>query len=134
MSTEVAHTAAIKALLTAGNANPYTLQDLEDYKVAHNGALPESYNEVYVTERLAEGHRFGGRSDKRAWRVQTRAVARVEDNAKTMRTRARDALEDKSVTVSGVESTAMERGASDDPIRPDEPGWFSGLSEFIYYC
>lgn len=130
MSTETAHLAAVMALLTAGNASPYTLQQLADLAPA---ALPTKYCEVYVTERFSEGHRFGGRSDKRAWRVQVRAVAQIEANAQTIRTRVRDALEDKSVTVSGVESTAMLRGASDEPIRPDE-GWFSGLSEFVYYC
>lgn len=126
--TAIAQRDAVMALLTAANANPFTLQQLAD--VANK---PSAYCEVYVTERIGENYRYGGRSDARAWRVQVRAVAKYEDNAETIRARACGALEDRTVTVGGVESTPMLRGASDDPIGPDD-GWYSGLSEYVYYC
>lgn len=123
------HRTAVMATLTAGGAHPYTLGQLANLTAT---ALPPYYCEVYVTERVAEGGRFGGISNLRAWRVQIRAVAKSEDNAEVERTKAAAALEDKTVTVDGTDSTPLLRGATDDPIAPDD-GWFSGLSEFTYY-
>lgn len=113
----------------APRANPKTPDELEDEK----GSLPAQYCEVYVTERVAESRRYGGRDGMRAWRVQFRAVGRLEFNAQQVRTWIRDAFEDQAITVGGVATTAFVRGATEDPIRPDD-GWFSGLSEFVYYC
>lgn len=128
MTTEVEQTAAVKALLSAAQANPFTLQELADMT-----NKPSHYCEVMVTERVTEFSRYGGRSDVRSWRAQVRSVARYEDNAKTNRSRVGGALEDRTVTVGGIESTPMRRGASDDPVRPDD-GWWSALSEFNYDC
>lgn len=130
MSSEKAQEAAVIALLDAAKANPRTLDQLAGVA---DSSLPAYYCEVYVTERPVEGHRYGGASDKRAWRVQVRAVARSASNAKQVRAYAHAALFDKTVTVGGVESTPMTHPVGDDPIAPDD-GWFSGLSEYGYYC
>lgn len=134
--TELEHRAAVIALLTSADARPLTLDEAADLAKDEDpdGArLPTSYTEVYVTERQHVGYKRAGNGvNARGWRVQIRAVATLEENAITMRTRACRALEDKTVIVGGVESTPMQRGATDDPIGPDND-WFSGLSELTYY-
>lgn len=122
---------ALIATLNAAHpdANPLTPDELEEQKEQ----LPAHYTEVYVTERISEIARYGGRDGARSWRAQFRAVGQYEHNAQRVRQWIRDTFEDKSIEVGGVPTTAFVRGATDDPIRPDD-GWFSGLSEFTYYC
>jgi len=119
---------AVMALLTAGGCTPLTAAQRATHAKA--GTLPSRYTEVFVTERVSEYRRLGG-IGCRSWRAQTRAVAQLEDNAEVERAKAAAALEEKFFTVGGVESSAIVRGATDDPIAPDD-GWHSGLSEWIY--
>lgn len=126
MSDEKAHLAAVKALLTAAEAVPMTLQDLKDA-----AALPTSYNEVTVTQRYPSGpRRAGAPSGITQWRVLVRSVAQRYGNAQEMRRRADLALQEAKVTVAG-EEFFIERSVSDDPIHEDD-GWWSGTSEFAY--
>jgi len=114
---------------SAATAQAYSLDELK----AMGTSLPAWYCELYVTERPAEHHRGGRLSDARAWRVQVRAVAQSENNAEEARRRARAKLTEAVITVGGVESTPLWPSVGDDPIAPDS-GWYSGLSEFTYYC
>ena len=118
----------VMTLLTAAGAHPLTAAQRVAAQAA--GTLPAFYTEVFVTERISEYRRIGG-IGCRSWRVQTRAVAQLEDNAEQERAKTVTALEEKFFTVGGVESSAITRGATDDPIAPDD-GWFSGLSEWTY--
>ena len=126
MADEKAHLTAVKALLTAAGAAPYTLQDLKDA-----ATLPDAYNEVHVMQRLGSGpRRNGAPSAVTQWRVLTRAVAKRYGNAQQMRALAASALHEAKVTVAG-EVFDIERALSDDLIGEDE-GWWSGTSEFAY--
>lgn len=126
--SEQAHFDAVKALLAAVDANPMSLGEVK--KAERDGELPSGYTELYVSERFASPVLVGGRSTLRAWRVQTRAVGTTEANARVMRERARQALEEQIVDVGGVTATVF-RAASDDPIGEDN-GRYSGLSEYGY--
>jgi hypothetical protein len=128
MSTAAEEETAVLALLTAGGCTPLTAAEREAHAKA--GTLPSRYTEVFISERAVPATRVGG-IESRSWRVQTRAVAQIKANAETERAKARDALEEQFFTVGTVESSAITRGATDDPIAPDD-GWFSGLSEWVY--
>lgn len=131
--SEKAHFDAVQTLLNGfPDSGSARAQSLDDIKRLGTG-LPAAYSELYVTERLAEGHRYGGLSDKTAWRVQVRAVAKSAENAQEIRRRVHARLREAVVTVGGVESTPMLLTVPDDPIAEDK-GWYSGLSEYGYYC
>jgi ribosomal protein L7/L12 len=124
--SEKAHLDAVMALLPAA-AKPYTLQQLKDLGTA----LPTSYNEVQVAQRIASGpHRAGAPSAVTQWRILIRSVALKYGNAQEMRHQANLALQEAKVTVAG-EDFFIERSVSDDPIHEDD-GWWSGVSEFAY--
>lgn len=126
MADEKTHLAAVKALLTAAGAAPYTLQDLKDA-----ATLPPQYNEVHVMQKLGSGpRRSGAPSAVTQWRILTRAVAQRYGNAQEMRRLAALALDEARVTVGG-ELFFIERAVTDDPIGEDD-GWWSGVSEFGY--
>ncbi len=131
MSSEQQNVTAIIAALNtptpALGANAYTLSGLK----ALGTAKPASYTEVVVCERVVDGGRFGGASDIEAWRVITRAVASVENNAREMRNRAKVRLFDQTISVDGRESTPIQRGSSPDPIAEDET-YYSGTEEWVY--
>lgn len=118
--------AALNTPTAAAGANAYTLGQLKAM-----ASPPTFYTEVVIAERVVEGGRLGGRSDIEAWRIVTRAVATVEENARLMRHKAKAALLDRPITVAGIESTPIERGSSEDPIALDET-WYSGTSEWTY--
>lgn len=131
MSTEAQHLAAVLALMGGAARGAYSLGDLEKYKKDNGGALPSSYNEVIVMERVPDGPRRSSEpSETSQWRIFTRAVAQTYGNAQEMRRRAGE-LRGKSMTVAGEPTTEIERTVSDDPIAPDD-GWFSGPSEYGY--
>lgn len=124
--SEQAHLDAVKALLTAANAKPYTLAELDAL-----ASLPTSYNEVTVSQKVGSGpRRAGAPSQVTQWRVVVRSVADIYGNAQEMRRRAALALDEAKVTVAG-ETYFIERAVSDDPIAEDD-GWWSGTSEFGY--
>jgi hypothetical protein len=126
--SEQAHYDAVKALLAAGQAVPMSLTEIK--KAERDQDLPEAYTELYVTERYLEPVRVDDWSSTRAWRVQTRAIGTTEANARTMRDRAREALEDHEVTVDG-HTAPIGRALSHDPIGEDNSR-YSGLSEYGY--
>lgn len=124
--SEQAHLDAVKALLTAANAKPYTLAELDAL-----ASLPTSYNEVTVSQKVGSGpRRAGAPSQVTQWRVVVRSVADIYSNAQEMRRRAAAALDEAALTVAG-ELFFVERTASDDPIGADD-GWWSGVSEYGY--
>jgi hypothetical protein len=129
MSTALEVRAALVTLLTSGGATPLTAS--QRATAATSNTLPAHYTEIFLSERVTESRRVGG-IGSRAWRLQTRAVAKSEDNAETERAKAAAALEEQFITVGGIESSALARGSTDDPIAPDD-GWFSGLSEWLFY-
>jgi ribosomal protein L7/L12 len=127
--SEKAHLDAVLAAMTAVDAKPYTLAQLNDLKTSTG--LPAYYNEVTVSQRLGTGpRRHGAPSESTQWRILTRAVGQKYANAQEMRRRAAVALHEAKLTV-GSETYFVERALSDDPIVPDE-GWYSGTSEFAY--
>lgn len=126
--SEQAHYDAIKALLETADATPLSLADIKRREQKND--LPAAYTELYLSERFTSPVLVGGRSTLRAWRVQTRAVATTEENARVMRERARSALEEQVIDVGGVTATIF-RAVSDDPIGEDN-GRYSGLSEYGY--
>lgn len=124
--SEKAHLAAVKALLPPA-AKPYTLQELKDLGTA----VPTSYNEVQVAQRVPDGpRRAGAPSAVTQWRILIRSVAQKYGNAQEMRYQADLALQEAKVTVDG-EDFFIERSVSDDPIHEDD-GWWSGVSEYAY--
>lgn len=125
MST-VDHLAAIKALLTAADAKPYTLDEL-----ARMTTLPSSYTEVHVMPRLPGEERLGVWSGTQSYRVVTRAVGRTQQAATVLRDRAADALQWTRFEVGGVTAGPITRELADDPIGDDED-WFSGTSSWTY--
>ena len=128
MSTEKEHLAAVIALMGGSAQGAYSLGGLDDEKAV--GALPASYNEVHVMERLANGPRRTARpSQTQQWRILVRSVAQGFANAQEMRRRA-SLLHEAKLTVSS-QTYYVERCVSDDPIAPDD-GWWSGTSEFTY--
>lgn len=132
MTSEKAQFDAVRELLQAdppsGKLAVYSLDEIK--QLGTN--LPAYYAELYVTERVTEGHRMGGLSGKTAWRVQARVMAKLAANAQEARKRIHARLREAVVTVDGVESTPLMPAVGDDPIAPDN-GWFSGLSEYSYY-
>lgn len=119
-----------------GGANAYTRQQLNDLKsdpTNPDAGLPPYYTEVWLSERDPENHRGGGLNPSRSYRIQTRAIARIEDDAEEMRKRADDRLREAYVEVGGVQSSMIvpTPGLSLDPIGPDD-GWFSGLAEYVF--
>lgn len=123
MATEEQVLAAAKVVLTAANAKPHTLQDLDDLD-----ERPEYYTEVTVAQVVSDGPRRDDEpSERTQWRIVTRAVGERYVNAQLMRTRAA-AMNGAALTV-GDETFHAERSVSDDPIGPDN-GWWSGTSEF----
>lgn len=93
---------------------------------------PTMYNEVLLMEKLSGVRLAGGRMTAGAWRLLTRAVAESEDNAEEMRRRAAVRLEEHILTVGGIESTALCRAVSDNPIS-EQNGWWSGPTEWSFY-
>lgn len=125
--SEKAHLDAVIALLTSASAVPMTLQELKDAGTA----VPKSYNEVQVAQRVSDGpRRAGAPSAVTQWRILVRSVAERYANAQEMRARAVTALQEAKLTVAG-EDFFIERSASDDPIHEDD-GWWSGVLEFAY--
>lgn len=135
--SEQAHLAAAIAAINSAQGNALSVGDIEKIKADKKQSLPASYNEVMVTERFPDGPRRGADqpSETTQWRILTRAVADRYANAVEMRARARRGLLEKTLTIgtgpAAVETTEIERLASDDPIAPDD-GWFSGTSEYGY--
>lgn len=129
VSTEKDHLAAVVALMGGTARGAYSLGDLDAYKKA-NGALPPSYNEVHVMERLSSGPRRSSLpSQTQQWRIFIRSVGQVYANAQEMRRRASE-LHEARMSVAG-EPFGIERSTTDDPIGPDS-GWWSGTSEYVY--
>lgn len=130
MSSEKDNLAAVLDLMGGADRGAYSLHGLEVYKSAHDGDLPESYNEVHVMERASDGPgRTSLGSEIRQWRIFNRSVAQDYENAQEMRRRAR-LLHEALLVVAG-ERFYIRRDQTDDPIGPDD-GWWSGTSEFIY--
>lgn len=117
---------AVKVLLTAADARPFTMQELKDADT-----VPAQYNEVHVTQKIGIGpRRTGAPASTTQWRVLIRSVAVDYDNALEMRRRAALALQEAKLTVDG-EVFFIERAVTDDLIGEDD-GWWSGVSEFGY--
>jgi hypothetical protein len=134
--SEKLHLDAAIAAINAAQGEALSIGDIEKIKADKKQALPPSYNEVMVMERFPDGPRRGDEpSETTQWRILTRAVAQKYANAVEMRARARAGLLGTTLTIgtgeTAVESTPVERLATDDPIAPDD-GWFSGTSEFGY--
>lgn len=127
MSTEKEHLAAVLALMGGSAQGAYSLGDLDKLKAS---ALPTSYNEVHVMERLGSGpRRTSLPSGSQQWRILVRSVGKSFHNAQEMRRRA-SLLHEAPLTVAG-QTYYVERSLSDDPIAPDDT-WWSGTSEFTY--
>ena len=127
MSTEAEHLAAVIALMGGAAQKAYSLGDLGKMSTT---ALPSSYNEVHVMERLSDGpRRTHLPSQTQQWRILVRSVAQEFSNAQEMRRRA-SLLHEAAITVAG-QTYYVERAVSDDPIAPDD-GWWSGVTEFRY--
>lgn len=132
--SEKEHLAAVLAFMGGAAQGAYSVGGLEKYKADHNGALPPSYNEVHVMERLSDGpRRTSLPAQTEQGRILIRSVggpgATGYANAQEMRRRA-SLLHESAMTVAGA-TFYVERSMSDDPIAPDD-GWFSGTSEFVY--
>ncbi len=118
--------AAVVAALTAEGSTALTLSQLSSTAVR-----PEHYNQVLVTERLQPIRRVGGSGGVRLWRVSILSVGKRYADAQNEREIARRALEDRTLTVDGVESGALTSDIESSPIVPDD-GWFSGSSEYVF--
>lgn len=122
--------AAVLALMGGADKKAYSLHGLELHKGAHDGALPSSYNEVHVMQRLGDGPgRTSLPSAISQWRILVRAVAQDYEDAQEMRRRGQ--LLHESRLVVSEEPFFILRSLTDDPIGPDD-GWWSGTSEFTY--
>lgn len=126
--SEQANYDAVKALLETAGAVPMSLGEIKAAEKAET--LPKRYTELYVSEVALSPVLVGGWSVRSSWRVQTRAVADTEANARVIRKKAADALHGQRIIVDGV-SAVVGRAVSDDPIGEDD-GRYTGLSEFTY--
>lgn len=122
---EVAHAAAIRDALDAplGKWSAYDYDDVPD-------VLPGLYALVTVSKRFGAPIYMCGGKAQHGYRLTTLAVGRTIDEARWVRDRIADALEDKPLTIDG-DTTTRVRLESEQPIEPDD-GRYSGLTSWTY--
>lgn len=129
MRTE--HTTALLALLNARLSTMATpRQAYTSDKAPTTGG---DYVAVTLSRRYGGNGRLNGTISPSGWRLTTRAVGVGEQNAGVLLDVCAQALEDKTITVTGVTSTPIAFEA-DDPIAEDErdADLWSGLTSWIY--
>lgn len=119
---------AVLALLTAAGAEPITLGEAQQLGEA---ALPDTYTEVTISPRAGGRNRSTASSDAQGWRVTTRAVARLEANARAVRKDATDALRFARLDLPGARSTPLQLETA-TVIDRDDGSWFSGLTRWTF--
>lgn len=122
MSDEATQLQAVMDALTAANAFPMTVDQLQRNPTGR----PKRYTEVAVTSRAIGNPQRGAQDGMDGWRILTRTVALTEDDAREVRKRYTAALR----YVALGDSTPVQR-ESEDPISGDD-GWFSGLTTWTY--
>lgn len=125
-----AHVDAWVALLNAGGAHAYDPGDL-----AEMASKPDYYTEVHVAGGPTENARTGGQGSVSPYRLILRCVGNSKWNAQREADKAAEAINDKQVTVAGVETTRAGRETFDEPVAPDgptSPGMWSGVSSWAY--
>lgn len=127
--SESTHLAAVVAALTATGAIPYDLGKVPG-TTGNPGTLPARYTEVSVMRRFGGNPRSTSQSGVEGYRITTRAVADSAANARNLRTKQHEALEELVLSVDGQFTSPIKfEGA--EPIAPDE-GEFSGLTTWTY--
>ena len=132
MTSEAAVRDAAKALLAAATTSPshpsgqaYTLGELDALT-----SKPADYLEVNAVRRYTEVVRVNPRQGKAAWTVLVGVVTKTENNAHTLLTKARMALEYQLLAVDAVTSTPLELQPG-RPVAPDD-GWWSALDAWNF--
>jgi hypothetical protein len=125
------HTAALLALLNARlstMATPRTAYTAD--KAPTTGG---NYVAVTLSRRFGGNGRLNGTVSPSSWRLLIRAVGVGEQNAGVLLDVCAQALEDKSITVTGVVSTPIAF-ETEDPIAEDEQNadLWSGMTQWIY--
>lgn len=132
MTHEAEQMTAVMALLEAGGALPYTIQDAKRVSV-----LPPAYSEVVIMRRYGGVFR-NGMTRARGYRVTVRACGRTYEQAVEMRRLAREALEDSRLTVDGRTTTPIqfEDEEAVDNTETSRSGasveWYFGASLYTY--
>lgn len=94
------------------------------------GVLPDIYVVSALERRFVQSGRAVGRTDRTGWRIQLRYVGRDVAEARWCVPRIATALNGKTITVSGTESTPITHETS-QAVGPDS-GRFSGLVEYTF--
>lgn len=132
MTTEADHLAAVLAMLEAGGAVPYTIQDAKRVSV-----LPPAYNEVTLMRRYGGVFRQG-MTRARGYRITVRACGRTHESAMEMRYLVRAVLEDSRLNLGGHTSTPIqfedEEAIDDTETSRSNPqgGWYFGAALYTY--
>lgn len=119
---------AVLTLLAAAGADPLTLGHAQQLGESD---LPDTYTEVTISPRAGGRNRSTASSDAQGWRVTTRAVARLEANARAVRKDATDALRFARLELPGTRSTPLQLETA-TVIDRDDGGWFSGLTRWTF--
>lgn len=129
MRTE--HTTALLALLNARLSTMTTpRQAYTDDKAPLTGG---DYVAVSLSRRYGGNGRLNGTISPSGWRLVARAVGVGQQNAAVLLDMIAQALEDKTITVTGVTSTPIAF-ETEDPIAEDErdADLWSGMTQWTY--
>lgn len=127
--TESAHLDAVLAVLDAGDAEPYTVQQAKRVSV-----LPPAYNEVRLEPRAGGSFRLTATTDRIGYRIVVNALGDTYERAQAMREAAFTALRGASLVIGGVRSTpvSFEGGQPIDNEDADHPGYYAGQMLWTY--
>lgn len=125
MAGERAHAEALKARLdpALGQWAAYDYDEVPD-------ALPNIFAALTVAQRVGSPVRMCGGRPLYGWRITTRVVGRTVDEARWAREKIAAEIQDRKLTIDGVESTPV-RFETEDQIEPDD-GRYSGLTTWTY--
>ena len=95
------------------------------------GTVPDRYVLIDLSRRYVEGRMISGEPRWKGYRLGTRYAAKVTDDARTMRARVTEALENKTLaTASGGEVGPFVFETAES-IRPDD-GYQSGADTWTF--
>ena len=121
--TEEEQAAAVIAALNAAGAFAFDVDEMP-------GKLPAQFTQVTISQRFGGNPRQTTRSGVTGWRITTRQVGKSVSNARELRKRTHQALEQAVLAVAGETSTPVAFETA-DPIGADD-GWYSGLETWTY--
>lgn len=122
-----AHIAAIRAALEATGRTVYTYSQID---ALSSTARPDDYIILDLSRIFGGAQINDGTDGTSMWRLGTRAVSKLDENADTLLDDCRDALEGVALTVGGS-LTGPLTFETEIPVGPDD-GSYSGLIDWTY--